>query len=138
VAADIIWSAIVSSSKYLQSLKELSTNPAPLTLNSSWLTATRKFSLIQNFVRILLVVFTFLLAFSIPKIDLFISLVGAVGSSTLALIIPPILDQVVFWPEKKSTAKLVKNGLICFFGIYIFLAGTLVSIENIIDYFMGN
>ena len=44
--------------------------------------------------RLGLVLFTFSLAAAIPKLDLFISLVGSVSSSTLALMAPPIIDTV--------------------------------------------
>ncbi len=138
VAAEIIWSAIFRSSKYLQSLSVLG-NDVIINSQNGCLSPTRKLSLFQNSTRIFLVLFTFLLAVSIPKIDLFISLVGAVASSTLAIIIPPLLDMIVFWTKSdKSVVKLIKNLLICLFGIYIFVAGTLVSIEDIIDYFKKN
>lgn len=47
--------------------------------------------------RSLLVVLTVGFAMLIPHIDLVISLVGAMASSTLALIFPPILHSLVFW-----------------------------------------
>ena len=136
VAAEIIWSAIYRSSKYLQSLAVINDGTV-INSQSGCLTPARKLSLFQNGARIFLVLFTFLLAVSIPKIDLFISLVGAVASSTLAIIIPPVLDMIVFWSKSnKSVVKLIKNLLICLFGIYIFVAGTLVSVEDIVNYFM--
>ncbi len=39
------------------------------------------------------------LAAAIPKLDLFISLVGAASSSTLALLAPSFIDTVLFWPD---------------------------------------
>ena len=41
-----------------------------------------------------LVLFTFSLAAGVPRLDLFISLVGSASSSTLALMAPPIIDTV--------------------------------------------
>ncbi|XP_063861777.1 proton-coupled amino acid transporter 2-like isoform X4 [Scylla paramamosain] len=49
--------------------------------------------------RAFLVLVTFILAAAIPNIGLFISLVGAVSSSTLAIIFPPIIELVTFWPR---------------------------------------
>lgn len=70
---------------------------------------------------------------------MFISLIGALASSTLAIIVPPLLDIIVFWNlENRSLVKLFKNVLIILFGIYIFLAGTYVSVSDIIDYFINN
>ena len=48
----------------------------------------------EYLVRLVLVLFTFTLAAVIPKLDLFISLVGSVSSSTLALMAPSIIDTV--------------------------------------------
>jgi len=70
-------------------------------------------------------------AVAIPKLDLFISLVGAFGSSFLGLIFPPILDLVVHWP-KVSTATLLKNCLIIIFGSAGFVTGTYASVQEIV------
>ena len=59
--------------------------------------------LAEYILRYSLVLFTFALAAAIPKLDLFISLVGAVSSSSLALMAPPILDSVTFWESEKMT-----------------------------------
>ena len=65
-----------------------------------------------------------------------ISLVGALASSTLALIFPPILEVLVF-SDRMGTYKwkLIKNILICIFGIIGFVTGTLVTIVEIIKVF---
>ena len=49
--------------------------------------------------RLVLVLITFGLAAAIPKLDLFISLVGSVSSSTLALMAPAIIDTVTAGAE---------------------------------------
>ena len=49
---------------------------------------------VEYLLRLGLVLFTFSLAASIPRLDLFISLVGSVSSSTLALMAPSIIDTV--------------------------------------------
>ena len=48
--------------------------------------------------RLVLLLITFGLAAAIPKLDLFISLVGSVSSSTLALMAPAIIDTVTAGP----------------------------------------
>ena len=53
------------------------------------------------------------LAAAIPKIDLFISLIGAVASSTLALIAPSIMHTMVFWTDFNGVSgrlKIARNG----------------------------
>jgi len=88
--------------------------------------------------RIGLVLLTFSFAAAVPKLDLFISLVGAVSSSTLALMAPPIIDTVTQGVSNCSWLRLMKNGFIFLVGFCGFLTGSYVSIENIIKYFMGD
>jgi amino acid permease len=151
VAAEIIWAYIFNASKFLQELnlkengvnesRAISTETKPLNENSTkrkepkfkWI------NVIENLFRCALVLFTFLLAIKVPRIDLFISLVGAVASSTLAIIIPPFMDFVVFWHgPNKSMLRCIKNVSIILFGIYIFISGTYVSVNDIIKYLINN
>ncbi|CAF1034919.1 unnamed protein product [Brachionus calyciflorus] len=113
VAADIIWAQMSD-------------------LNRS---ASKAYNLIQNVFRSSLVILTFLLAIKVPRIDLFISLVGSIASSTLALIIPPVLDLMIFWKSSNKTLlRFLKNLCVIIFGTYIFISGTWVSLTDIVDY----
>jgi len=87
--------------------------------------------------RIGLVLLTFSLAAAVPKLDLFISLVGSVSSSTLALMAPPIIDTVTKGPHC-TWQTFVKNILIFLVGFFGFLLGSYVSVGNIFKYFMGD
>ena len=79
---------------------------------------------------------TVALAAAIPKIDLLISLVGAVSSSTLALMAPPIIDTVTNWPDcGKFKWKLIRNIFLFTVGFLGFVTGTFVSVQNIIKAF---
>ena len=73
-----------------------------------------------------------MIAAAIPKLDLFISLIGALSSSSLALIFPPLIELLVRYEDEKTTAcswKLIvfKNFLIILFGLGTFSVGTYVS-----------
>jgi len=83
-----------------------------------------------------LVMVTFSLAAAIPKLDLFISLVGAISSSTLALMAPPIIDTVTNWQEV-GKLRIIRNLFLFSIGFLGFVTGTFVSLENIIKYFAG-
>ncbi|XP_031342102.1 proton-coupled amino acid transporter-like protein pathetic isoform X2 [Photinus pyralis] len=84
--------------------------------------------------RTVLVIITFLLATAIPNIGSVISLVGAVSSSALALIFPPLIEIVTFYPNKlgKNNWILWKDIFIMLFGFVGFLFGSYVSILNIV------
>jgi solute carrier family 36 (proton-coupled amino acid transporter) len=77
------------------------------------------------------------LAIAIPKLELFISLVGAVGSSFLALIFPPLLEVFTFGMEGMGRFrwKLWKNIAIFLFGLIGFVVGTYVAILEIVRSF---
>lgn len=85
-----------------------------------------------------LVLITFALAAAVPKLDLFISLVGSVSSSTLALMAPPIIDTVTFWPQMgKLKWRLWRNVFLFTIGFLGFLTGSFVSMKNIVNYFQS-
>ncbi|CAG2058366.1 unnamed protein product [Timema podura] len=84
--------------------------------------------------RTFLVILTFALAAAIPNLGAVISLVGAVSSSTLALIFPPFIEIITFWHVGfgKNNWVLWKDIAIIVFGLCGFGFGSYVSITNII------
>ena len=77
------------------------------------------------------------LAAAIPKIDLFISLIGAVASSTLALIAPSVMHTMVFWNDFKGVSgklKIARNTFLFVFGVIGMIAGTIISVKDIVDF----
>ncbi|XP_045784408.1 proton-coupled amino acid transporter-like protein CG1139 isoform X1 [Maniola jurtina] len=91
----------------------------------------------ELYYRSALVLLTFVLAELIPQLGLFISLVGAVSSTTLALMFPPIIQLVCTYTNTNKVPLLMafKNTFIILLGIFIFVTGTYVSIASIAQAF---
>ncbi|XP_037904186.1 proton-coupled amino acid transporter-like protein CG1139 isoform X3 [Hermetia illucens] len=85
--------------------------------------------------RVVLVTFTFILAAIIPNIGAIISLVGAVSSSALALIAPPIIEIMTFYPcgWGRYNWVLWKDICILLFGLLGFVFGTYASVAQILN-----
>lgn len=89
--------------------------------------------------RAVLVLFTFVLAESIPQLGLFISLVGAISSTALALVFPPLIEMV-YASQKPAGIPMfmkIKDTVIIVLGLFIFVTGTFESVASIIRAFKG-
>lgn len=83
--------------------------------------------------------FAVLLAVAIPKLDLFISLFGALCLSSLGLAFPALFETCVFLKHQKTrtakTVMIVKNIAIGLFGLSGLIIGTTTSLIAIIESF---
>ncbi|XP_063393374.1 proton-coupled amino acid transporter-like protein CG1139 [Cydia fagiglandana] len=89
--------------------------------------------------RAALVLLTFILAESIPQLGLFISLVGAISSTALALVFPPLIE-IVMTSQKQGGVPfhtLAKDMFIILLGLFIFITGTYESISSIVKAFVA-
>ncbi|KHJ41205.1 transmembrane amino acid transporter protein [Trichuris suis] len=96
----------------------------------------KKALMVEYAVRYLVVIIIFAFAVLIPRLGLFISLVGALTGSILAFFFPPIIDVFVQYRGHKRPAWLYINNLLCFaFGMIGLVSGTATSIAAIVESF---
>ncbi|XP_044734321.1 proton-coupled amino acid transporter-like protein CG1139 [Chrysoperla carnea] len=87
--------------------------------------------------RVLTVIVTYIFAVTIPRIGLFISLVGCLCLSTLGLAFPAIIEMCTYWPNNLGRFNyiLIKDILLIIAGIIGFFVGTYTSIYAIVQSF---
>lgn len=76
----------------------------------------------------------------IPNLGLFISLVGAVSSTALALVFPPLCDISVRWYSSYGRFywRLVVDIITLILAVFGFITGTYYSITAIISAYFDN
>jgi len=92
----------------------------------------------ETMLRIILVILTCLISISIPQLDNFIALVGALGGTCIALILPPILHTLCYWDYGISYKQLIINFAIIMIGIFACFAGTIATVSSIMDNYINN
>lgn len=77
--------------------------------------------------------FSAIVAIVVPELDLLISLVGALASSSLALVFPPLIEILTYKApnERLSSLSVIKDISIMVFGVFGCVVGTWVSIDEI-------
>lgn len=98
--------------------------------------------------RILLVLLTYSVAVVVPNVQTLISLAGAVAGSSVALLIPPVLELAWIQQLQKDSKDdqscidryllpKIKNWLLLSFGAVFMLIGSVASITDIVRIYSG-
>jgi solute carrier family 36 (proton-coupled amino acid transporter) len=84
--------------------------------------------------RVLMVLVTFAVAFLVPNLGLLISLIGAICSTSLALVFPVMIELLVITrnDESPAPAVLIKDFLILLLAIIGFFSGGYESLRLIV------
>uniref|UniRef100_A0A1B6IWY6 Amino acid transporter transmembrane domain-containing protein n=1 Tax=Homalodisca liturata TaxID=320908 RepID=A0A1B6IWY6_9HEMI len=98
----------------------------------------KKKILYEYILRILLSLITFVLAEVIPNLSVFISLVGAVSSTALALVFPPLCDLSIRWKDQDFGTlgwRKAVDFITLVVAIFGFCTGTYYSLVKIVNSF---
>lgn len=84
--------------------------------------------------RTLMVLVTFTIAEIVPNLSLFLSLIGSVCSTVLALVLPPLIEFIILSCEEKGIGWFVfiKNSLILVISLLGFFAGGYESLSAMV------
>ncbi|XP_063705086.1 proton-coupled amino acid transporter-like protein pathetic [Culicoides brevitarsis] len=95
--------------------------------------------LIEVSLRTVIMLLMACVAVAVPDLEPFISLVGAIFFSTLGLLVPSIVETVFHWDDLgRFNWILCKNIILGVFSILALIAGSAVSINNIINIYSGD
>ena len=80
------------------------------------------------------------LALIVPLLDDLISLVGAFASTAVALIIPPVLELLIFWNDRQRKSCfclkwplwIIKDAFLIIVGVLGFVLGTYGAVQKIV------
>lgn len=88
--------------------------------------------------RTILVMITFILAISVPKLNLMMDLVGSISGTTLSVILPPVIHIATFWEDTSGGSKVlmvVLDVLLIVVGIIASASGSYFSFIGILQSF---
>lgn len=112
--------------------------PAKNTQTIATSPSARQLIMYEYYCRTLVVILTFVLAISVPKLNLLMDLIGSITGTMLSLILPALIHMAAFWEDLKGTNKIIMilvNSLIITFGLLAGISGTIFSAASIIKSF---
>lgn len=90
--------------------------------------------------RTALVLITFVLAVTIPKLNLMMDLVGSISGTALSIILPPVIHIAAFWEDTSGASKafmVVVDFILIIVGVIASFSGSYFSFMGIVDSFSG-
>jgi proton-coupled amino acid transporter len=88
-----------------------------------------------------LLIFSVIFSITIPELELFISLFGALCLSALGISFPALIQTCAFWKIRTRRERIflaMKNFAVIMFGLLGLIVGTYTSLEKIIHKFTSD
>lgn len=92
----------------------------------------------EYFCRTILVLVTFALAMTIPKLNLMMDLVGSISGTALSVILPPIIHIAAFWEDTSGSSRIfmvLVDGILIVVGLLASASGSYFSFTEIVRSF---
>lgn len=88
--------------------------------------------------RTILVLITFILAVSVPRLNLLMDLVGSISGTALSIILPPVIHIATFWSDTSGASKafmIIADTTLIIIGIIASVSGSYFSLLGILQSF---
>ncbi|KAK7097608.1 neutral amino acid uniporter 4-like [Littorina saxatilis] len=110
---------------------------APWVANRYKIESQKKIHRVESLLRVFFVLITMACAMAIPHLDLLISLIGALASSSLAMILPAIIHilTMLMEPKRPGVITIIKDVCITIFGVIGFVTGSYTALKEIVATF---
>ena len=92
----------------------------------------------EYYCRVLLVLVTFVLAFTVPKLNLLMDLIGSLTGALLSLTLPCMIHLATFWTTSRGLGKatmIVVDSVIILISLVASIGGGISSVSAIVDSF---
>ena len=97
-----------------------------------------KYSAYEYCCRTVLVLFTFVLAICVPKLNLMMDFFGSISGTSLSITLPPLIHLAAFWEDTSGRSRwflAILDGSLILFGLFASLNGSYFSLIEIIKSF---
>lgn len=101
---------------------------------------TPKYLIYDYACRTVLVLITFVLAITVPRLNLLMDLVGSISGTALSIILPPVIHIAAFWGDTSGISKafmIIADTIIIIIGLIASVSGSYFSIIGILQSFSG-
>lgn len=88
--------------------------------------------------RTLVVIFTFILAVTVPKLNLLMDLIGSITGTALSLVLPALIHIATFWDDTTGLKRFILitvDSVIILLGLFAGASGSVFSLTSIINSF---
>lgn len=73
------------------------------------------------------------IAIAVPNLSPVLSLVGAVGFSSLGLLFPAIAETALNWNSRYFAYIMIKNTILVVIFVFAMISGSIISVQEIVE-----
>jgi proton-coupled amino acid transporter len=137
VPAEIIW-GYLGPRLVQEAMSDLIPEKSQQREHAATVARSKRSARYENYFRTALVLLTFLLAASVPKLNLMMDFFGSISGTALSVTLPALIHMMAFWDEASGLLRaltVVMDSLIIIFGLVASANGSYFSFLEIVKSF---